>query len=98
MSEQEGSELQQIKLSFPYKKGNLPSYSNAALVNSVDEETFIIDFGFFDPLSTRDSPNLDAPFEVEPVTRVLLTRKTAMQLLSGLSSALITQISDDNEG
>ena len=33
MSEQEVSELQQIKLSFPYKKGNLPSYSNAAIAS-----------------------------------------------------------------
>lgn len=97
MSEQEGSELQQIKLSFPYKKGNLPSYSNAALVNSLGEGTFIIDFGFFDPLSTRDSPNPDTAFDVEPVTRVLLTRKIAMQLLSSLSSALSTEVSDDNK-
>ena len=33
MSEQKGSELQQIKLSFPYKKGNLPSYGNAAIAS-----------------------------------------------------------------
>jgi len=98
MSEQEGSELQQINLSFPYKKGNLPSYSNAVLVNNLGEGTFIIDFGFFDPLSTRDSPNLDTTFDVEPVTRVLVTRKTAMQLLSSLSSALSPQASDDDEG
>jgi hypothetical protein len=97
MSEQERPELQQIKLSFPYKKGNLPSYSNAALVNNLGEGTFVIDFGFFDPLSTRDSPNLDTTFEVEPVTRILLTRKTAMQLLNSLSSSLSTQIPDDNE-
>ena len=69
MSEQEGSELQQVNLSFPYKKGYLPSYSNAALVNNLGEGTFIIDFGFFDPLSTRDFPNLDTTFDVEPVTR-----------------------------
>ncbi len=97
MSEQERSELQQINLSFPYKKGNLPSYSNAALVNNLGEGTFVIDFGFFDPLSTRDSPSLDTTFEVEPVTRILLTRKTAMQLLNSLSSSLSTQIPDDNE-
>lgn len=97
MSEQERVELQQIKLSFPYSKGNLPSYSNAALVNNLGEGTLIIDFGFFDPLSTKDSPNLDSPFEVEPVTRVLLTQNTAMQLLSSLSLALNTQISNNIE-
>ena len=31
MSKQKVSELQQIKLSFPYKKENRPSYSNAAI-------------------------------------------------------------------
>jgi hypothetical protein len=98
MPEQERAELQQIKLSFPYKKGDLPSYSNAVLVNNLGEGTFIIDFGFFDPLSTRDSPNLDITFDVEPVTRVLLTQNTAMQLLSSLSSALNPRVSDDDEG
>lgn len=97
MSEQERVELQQVKLSFPYSKGNLPSYSNAALVNDLGEGTLIIDFGFFDPLSTKDSPNLDVTFEVEIVTRVLLTRQTATQLLSSLSLALSTQTSDDTE-
>ncbi len=97
MSEQERVELQQIKLSFPYNKGNLPSYSNAVLVNNLGEGTLIIDFGFFDPLSTKDFPNLDITFEVELVTRVLLTRQTAMQLLNSLSSALNTQISDNIE-
>lgn len=97
MSEQERFELQQIKLSFPYSKGNLPSYINAALVNNLGEGTLIIDFGFFDPLSTKDSPNLDSPFEVEPVTRILLTQNTAMQLLSSLSLALNTQISNNVE-
>jgi hypothetical protein len=33
MSKQKGSELQQIKLSLPYKKGHLPSYSNAAIAS-----------------------------------------------------------------
>jgi hypothetical protein len=98
MPEQERAELQQIKLSFPYKKGDLPSYSNAVLVNNLGEGTFIIDFGFFDPLSTRDSPNLDITFDVEPVTRVLLTQNTAMQHLSSLSSALNPRVSDDDEG
>ena len=98
MPEQERAELQQIKLSFPYKKGDLPSYSNAVLVNNLGEGTFILDFGFFDPLSTRDSPNLDITFDVEPVTRVLLTQNTAMQLLSSLSSALNPRVSDDDEG
>ncbi len=97
MSEQERVELQQIKLSFPYSKGNLPSYSNAVLVNNLGEGTLIIDFGFFDPLSAKDSANVDSPFEVEPVTRVLLTRNTAIQLLNSLSSALSTQISSNVE-
>ena len=98
MSEQERVELQQIRLSFPYNKGNFPSYSNAVLVNNLGEDTLIIDFGFFDPLSAKDSANLDSPFEVEPVTRVLLTRNTAIQLLTSLSLALSPQIPNNVEG
>lgn len=88
MSDQERVRLQQIKLSFPYTKGNLPHYSNAVLVNNLGEGTVILDFGFFDPLSMKDSLDLKLIGEVEPVTRVLLTRDTAKQLIDSLTLAL----------
>ena len=86
-----------IRLSFPYIKGNLPHYSNAVIVNAVAEEIFILDFGFFDPLSIRDLSDKIKPYEVEPVTRILLSREVALQLLESLIETLDIQPSIDTE-
>lgn len=92
MTEETKIKAQEIKLSFPYIKNNLPSFTNAILVNMVSKESFILDFGFFDPLSIQDSASLnsstDSPCEVESVSRLLLTREIAENLLKQLESIL----------
>jgi hypothetical protein len=85
---------QQIKLSFLPSAGIPPLYSNAVLLNIVADGTFILDFGFFDPLFIKESLKLpvveshEFEHEVKPVTRVLLTRDVAQQLLNNLTLAL----------
>jgi len=86
-----------VRLSFPYIKGNLPHYSNAVIVNAVAEEIFILDFGFFDHLSIKDVSDETKHYEVEPVTRILLSRAVALQLLESLTDVLDIQASVDTE-
>ncbi|GBO52903.1 hypothetical protein APA_704 [Pseudanabaena sp. lw0831] len=99
MTEEPKIKAQEIKLSFPYIKNNLPSFTNAVLVNMVSKEAFILDFGFFDPLSVQGSVNLDSlpdsTCEVESVSRLLLTREVAENLLKQLESILNGSIVKD---
>lgn len=99
MTEELKIKAQEVKLSFPYVKNNPPSFTNAVLVNMVSKEAFILDFGFFDPLSVQGSVSLDSlpdlPCEVESVSRILLTREIAENLLKQLESILNGSIAKD---
>ena len=89
----------QIPLIFPYVKGNIPTYSNAVLVNLSPPEGVILDFGFFDPLLARQvqeqwqegnqiDPAKIEPVEVQSVNRVFIHRLLAEQLIQQLQIAL----------
>ena len=99
MIEETQIQAQEIQLSFPYTKDNHPSFSNAVLVNMVSKDAFILDFGFFDPLSMKNAfdldSNRDSPREVESVSRILLTREIAENLLKQLESIVNYSIVKD---
>jgi len=83
------TEQQQIQVSFSYEEGRFPTYSNAVLINMIAEGTFLLDFGFIDPLAISESKN-----EVQPTSRMLITRDTAKQLVTRLSSFLNTAVEE----
>ncbi|MFN7464912.1 MAG: hypothetical protein ACK5SE_12760 [Pseudanabaena sp.] len=91
MSEQETNKTNQIQLSFDNVEGFLPSYINAALVNLIEPDTFILDFAFFDPISVRTVQELNSRYPVKPVARIIISRNTAEQLSNSLSLALEQQ-------
>ena len=82
-------EQQQIQISFSYKEGRFPTYSNAVLINIVADGTFLLDFGFIDPLAISESKH-----EIQPTSRILITRDTAEQLVTRLSSFLNTAVEE----
>ena len=83
------TEQQQIQVPFSYEEGRFPTYSNAVLINMIAEGTFLLDFGFIDPLAISESKN-----EVQPTSRMLITRDTAKQLVTRLSSFLNTAVEE----
>lgn len=48
------TEQQQIQVSFSYEEGKFPAYSNAVLINIIADGTFLLDFGFVDPLAISE--------------------------------------------
>ena len=83
------TEQQQIQISFSYEEGRFPAYSNAVLVNLVADGTFLLDFGFVDPLAISESKN-----KVQSTSRIIITRDTAEQLAQRISLFLSTTIEE----
>jgi hypothetical protein len=78
------------KVQFKSHQDCIPSYANVALVNPLSDD-IIIDFGFVDPLTLRDSRQ-DSQGEItvdsRPLARLIIGPALAKQLISELQEAL----------
>jgi len=59
------------------------------LINIIADGTFLLDFGFVDPLAISEEKN-----KVQSRSRILITRDTAEQLIERLSSFLNTAVEE----